>query len=248
MTSIVLEFSEVLQEIRAIEDLAEPFIAADTRWVFERLATQLKAIQSSRAPGRWEIPEDQPLRTVECGGAYEAEGRSGSHKGVYGEITCLWEISPIVTTKKGPLTQFEISGIASTKLRLVDLYGDARRQLALWRLEIGDEHSPGVLFHTQIGEDNEDSEHHWPLPVPRIPVLPTTPLLAVEVLLAELFQSKWVERLAVRIETVNQWRNIQRPRHSRFLDWQREVIRNSAGAPWTAFKGAKPSYQLLVGE
>lgn len=243
--TIVLPFAEVAREIRAIEILARPFLNPDDVYLFHTLSAQLINIQRTRSGGSFAIPEESPLRTIRCDGGYEADGRKGVYQGLRGELSCLWEIECVKTGRqKGPLAEFRVSGKASTKLRLVD--DEEEAQMVLWRMEIGDSASPGTFFHTQLGEDDPGSALHMPLPVPRLPTVPTTPMLALEYLLAELFQSRWPKHLAANGDAVAGWRRIQLRRVLAFIEWQESILRDRAGSPITDMKGAQPDPGLLL--
>lgn len=250
--TIEFTFAEVLREIQLMTKLAEPLLEPNDLWKLERLEKGLRTIQSNGVQASWSLPQDDPLKTKLCNGSYErsvgSATRKGSKTALFGELSFIWEILPIPGRKgRKPPKRFVISGIASSKARLVEQSCDARKEYVSWRMEVGDNASPGTFFHIQVGEDDAGSQVYQPLPVPRIPCPPITPLLALEYLLAELFQNEWPERLRSCTDETNAWRNIQLDRYKAFMSWQEQILSERSGSVIVSLKEAKPSQTLLTG-
>lgn len=242
--TITYAFSECDSELRVISQLAAPFL--ENGYLLDTFRDQLSQIRYSKSPGAWSLPIEQPLRTIPCAGGYEKPGRAAAHAEVHGELSAIWEITPIPPKKKKLLPErFVVSGKASSLIRLAEDISDERVDYVSWRIEIGDEASPGVFFHIQIGEDRE-GPYHQPLPVPRLAAAPSTPMQALEYLLLEIFQDRWPERLKEEPERVNAWRNIQKPRLARFYAWQQEILLRRVGSPISDLKHEKPRTDLFV--
>lgn len=246
-------FSTVRRELQTIKRLAEPLLNPDDLWVLDHFEQSLDGIQRNRVEAQWALPPEHPLRTKECNGGYErrtekSPKRRGAKTRLHGELTAIWTITPIPESKQSAApSMFVLTGIASSKFRLVELIDDQRHEYVSWRMELGDRDSPGSFFHVQIGEDDEISPSYQPLPVPRIPCLPITPPLAIEFMLAELFQNLWPDRLGAERELANEWRNIQLERYESFLGWQSKVLRDGSGSVLVDLKHAQPHADLLLG-
>jgi hypothetical protein len=85
-------------------------------------------------------------------------------------------------------------------------------QLAMWRVEVGDDASPGCHFHTQIEGERNNPPYPRSLSVPRLPTLLVTPMAALEFLLAEMFQSRWQQHAAEESAEMQRWKPIQKQR------------------------------------
>ena len=66
---------------------------------------------------------------------------------------------------------FEVAGLASTKLRILDAVSDDETELAMWRVELGDQQSPGCYFHTQILGQSDVPPFPHSVCIPRLPTL-----------------------------------------------------------------------------
>ncbi len=246
-------FASVLREIRAIRDLAAPLLNPDDLWVLETFELSLKLIQQQRKEAAWVLPLDNPLRTKRCDGGYEkrtpeSPNRRGGRRELFGELTAIWNISPIPEVKTSVLpSRFVVTGLASSKIRLVEELEGVRREFVTWRMELGAVDSPGSFFHVQIGEEDEESPVCQPLPIPRIPCAPITPLLALEFMLSELFQNAWPDRLDKEPERTKEWRNIQLERYQAFLGWQTDTLAKKSGSVLLSLKDAQPPSTLLLG-
>jgi hypothetical protein len=160
-----------------------------------------------------------------------------------------WQVLRVRPKKhKSPAEQFELVGIASTVVRVVqvDSEGADRDEIAMWRTEVGDAQSPGCHFHVQIRGENEELPFPKSLSVPRLPTCLTTPMAAMEFMLGELFQERWRERVSAQTNVLNAWRSIQVSRMEKLFEWHLKEIRDSHTSPWLALKGAKPQRNIFV--
>lgn len=245
MALLHFSFDEFLEEITSMQQIAAPFLAADAGAALGMLRSSLQNIRTTppNTNGMWRIPEHTPLRTRTTR-AYEPGGRGAED--VIGEITSSWEISPFSDkpVKKGmPVPVFRLTGNASIRVRILratGVNGEAPAELAMWRMELGAEDSPGCFFHIQVLGHKDDPPFPASLSVPRLPALAFTPMAALEFLLGELFQDEWKRQAAAEGGAMDLWKSIQRKRLERLLAWKLERVRHSAGSPWAALKSAKP--------
>jgi hypothetical protein len=244
MALLRFSFDDFLKEIISMQDIAAPFLDASAGVALRMLRSTLENIRTTPPDknGVWEIPEHTPLRTKTTRG-YEPGGRGGED--VIGEITSRWTICPWTDRqlKKGrPVRFFCLTGNASIRVRILsanDVNGE-HTELAMWRMELGTEDSPGCFFHIQVLGHKQDPPFPRSLSVPRLPALAFTPMAALEFLLGELFQDEWKRRAAAESGPMGIWRSIQRDRLQNLLAWKMERVRDCAGSPWAALKSAKP--------
>jgi hypothetical protein len=246
---IVFDFDDVSREIGAFAGISENFIDPGSGHVLRDLQTHLRFIRNSkmRAPTRWGIRRDSPLRTRVSLGAYEQSPRRGKLH-VYAEIASLWEIfCPDEKTKKNAVQRrFELSGKASTRVEIIKLHDNDRSTIAVFQMDIGDMQSPGCHFHVQVLQEAHHEMFPKDLPVPRFPSFLLTPCTVAEFVLAELFQSEWRQQASRPSNDMATWRGVQIPRFERFLNWQMGVLKQSTTSPWTHFKNTKPIYDLFA--
>ena len=249
MARLEFLFANVREEIDTVARVAHSFIAPSSIKVLTTLRDNLDRIRES-AEGRvrtWGIPEFQPLCTVTSCGDYACGG--GGQRLVFARMSSVWQIEPLGLHNPGSQRhrKFALAGLASTKVRIVegeaDVPGD---ELAMWRMEIGDDRSPGCCFHVQVLGESNDAPFPRSVPVPRFPGLFLTPMSVLEFVLAELFQDEWKQHAASGSSDMLTWRRIQRKRLASLLHWEEEQVRNSAGAAWTALKSAKPPAELFL--
>jgi hypothetical protein len=122
-------------------------------------------------------------------------------------------------------------------------------EIAMWRMEVGGDSSPGTCFHVQIlGQTNSVPFPRY-LEVPRLPTILFTPMLAFEFLLGELFQQEWPMNLAQggHRGDIERWRAIQLRRLSRLLDWQLRQLQGKWGSPLSIMKAIQPPSDLFLG-
>jgi len=121
------------------------------------------------------------------------------------------------------------------------------KEIARWTIEVGDAVSPGCHFHTQIELDPPDNKFPKALSVPRLPGILHTPMDALELLLSELFQDRWLQVASEGTDFVKTWANCQKSRLINVLEWQKNELAKSSGSPWTMLKKQKPALDMLVG-
>lgn len=226
------------------------FIDPNTSWAFDEFRQALRQIakQPSGSTHRWEISREFPLRTVLSMGRHEAgvedpipgePAPGGPFARVFAEISCLWEISPIGVPGAG--RRFSPSGVASTVVTFRSESDEGgMTPLAMWRMEVGDQASPGSMFHIQIGQvDREERPFPHSLPVPRFPSPLMTPQAAIEFALGELFQDAW-PREAAASQVVTEWAPLQKRRLKTSTEWL--ITKAEAGVTALAgWKSAKPT-------
>jgi hypothetical protein len=244
VASLVFEFQECIDEVQSISRFASSFLEPHAVFLLDQFAIALKGVRSSPAGShyRLQIPLDDPVRTNTSYGEYEPDG-NGEHN-VRAELSSVWEISPNdpAATKTKPHRTFALSGLASTRVRIVQvLPGNKTIELARWRMEIGDDASPGTYFHVQVLGEDGDAVFPKSLPVPRFPGLLITPMAVLEFALAEIFQDGWPKHLVNETADLKRWRPIQQRRLLSSLEWQRNAIKAAIGSPWTMLKRLKPT-------
>lgn len=241
-------FQECIDEIQTLGRVAERFIEPGSGFVLRSLVSELENVRAhpSDAVVRWAVSEQHPLVTTLSHGAYE-RGNRGADR-VFAELTSVWEIkNPPKAGKRGPPRTFILGGIASTRVRIYRHEPDgARREIAMWRVEVGDLGAPGCCFHVQVlGEAAEPPFPHS-LSVPRLPSILITPAAVFEFVLGELFQDEWRRLASEETTAIKTWRSIQATRFIRLLNWAERVITNSSGSPWIAFKHEYPPIDLFL--
>lgn len=250
MADLIFLFQEILDEIQAMSRIGAEFLTAESQEVIiPGVVALLESIRAARPtdPKAWSITAERPLRTIDSAGEYERRGRRGAHT-ILGELTFVWDI--FCPQEQGPRSRsqktFILSGLSSTKIRVIERTERGFKQLAMWRDEVGDDASPGCHFHTQIEGESDDPPYPRSLSVPRLPTLLITPMAALEFLLAEMFQSRWQQHAAVETAEMQRWKPIQKQRLLNLFEWQTECVKGCTGSPWTAFKTHKPGTDLFV--
>lgn len=241
-----LQFSwrELAAEIEAIRSMSGDLLYGDGELI--DLKKQVERI------GRKAFRDDvflelRPLRTRPSRG-YESGSCSGGLE-VYALVTGKWRVRPVGIRGS---RRIAFTGLASTRIELwpvaalCEEESDISRRLAMWRVEIGAEDSPGCYFHFQVLGDGSSPPFPEILPIPRFPSPFVTPMAAVEFSLGELFQNEWSRRVSMATSDHKRWRSIQRDRWTRLLQWQSSVVEGSASSPWVDLKEAKPPNGLFV--
>ena len=235
-------------ELESARTLAERFLE-NQDFVFPQIRTQIEGLRDRPGPGSisWTIPREQPLRTIVSPGSYLPSGRG---PGVVGTLSFVWEIERVLPRKRrAPAQHFQLIGLASTVARVyaVNGAGVPATELAMWRVEIGDDTSPGCHFHVQIRGESNDGPFPRSLSVPRLPGCLATPMVALEFLLAELFQKRWMTHVSTESDALKRWRAIQRARLSKLFEWQSTTVSDSETlSPWSALKHAKPPPNIFL--
>lgn len=248
---MTLEFlvGELNKELVALRSIAADFLSPSAGQQLYELESQLTGISRSVSGLRpWQIPEDDPIRTRMSEGEYQS---GGGEKFVYGELSFIWEVLPLRPSGDGrPARTIELAGKASTMLKIVE--GDPddptyRELLAMWRIEVGNDDSPGTHFHVQVMGHEIDPPFPRALDVPRLPSILVSPFACLEYLLSELFQVRWHRHASKERGDMTMWRSIQLDRFLRQLSWHMdEVGLAGSGSPWLAIKLAKPPADLFV--
>ena len=237
-----------------MKNMAIGFLAEDAIALLEQLTNQIEVLHHRSQVTTISINPNRPIITRECNGGYE-RNCGGKRKDLFGELFFKWELRPVGTSSKKH--EAAVIGIASSVARLKINHQGAETVIASWRMELGDSASPGTFFHAQIPDtfqaatpmDDSTSPQMWPswLPVPRIPIPAMTPMLALEFLLAEIFQDRWPKRMASGGHEADEWRALQRDRYVKFFEWQRKNAQDSGqGSPLLAMKAAKPPRDMFI--
>lgn len=243
MSGLRFRFSEMYAELDTLATLAEPFLAPESRLILPAFKRALEGFQTTPTakPIVWQIDLLAPLKT-RADNRYEQGKRQGAHK-VHAELSCIWEIRRIVEGNvRRSARQFELVGKASTRVALIS---EDQKQIAMWRVEIGDSQSPGCHFHVQVLGQTPDFPFPSTLPVPRLLSLMATPAAAFEYVLAELFQNEWVMHMSRENDFIPRWAAIQRKRWLSLLNWKLGLI-GAGGSPWVEIKTAKPDAKLFI--
>lgn len=240
MPPLHFSFQDFDEEIGAISKIASPFLSPNSFFVLPQLRESLAQIRTARGGQQipWEIPQRQPLVTRTSSGDYEPDSQGGYL--VYATISSIWEIEPLGNHNQASRQnrKFALTGKASTRVSLFEGdYPETVRELAMWRMEIGDDKSPGCHFHVQVLDN---------LSVPRFPGLLMTPMSVIEFVLAELFQDEWKMHVARSTPEMQIWQPIQRKWIGNLLHWQHDKVMNLGGSPWTSLKGVKPESNLFI--
>ena len=257
--SIRYQVRELEKEVRLMRRLAEPFLRSDSLGVLDELLLQLQSLEYRTGPLRLEVTPSWPIRTIECNGGYERD-EGGKHKSLHAELALVWEFRPLGQSSKKARGHrlVEVAGKASTVATLHVTHSEGSSRLASWRMEFGDDESPGAHFHVQIpdtltsGSDSDaplEEFQMWPawLPVPRLPIPAFTPMLALEYVLAEIFQDRWPDHLASGLYEIGEWRNLQRRRLSAYFRWQHSNSDSEdALSPLVEVMNAKPPPDLFL--
>ena len=230
--------------------LAKPFLTTESfEHIIPRWKQDLMNVKNNRSSGshRWSLSDRIPVETIISNGEYESGSRRGELN-VYGTLCAVWDIKAERqrNNRSKPAEAFILDGIASTKIQIWHkVENHDPLEIARWTLEIGDQHSPGCHFHTQIDLEPEDHKFPEALSVPRFPAYLHTPMDAMDYLLGELFQDSWYRRTSAGNDQVNMWNGCQKMRLVRMLAWHQKCFEEAGGSPWSTFKRAKPSMNLL---
>ena len=248
------KINELIKEVRLMRNMANGFLAEDAVALLRQLEEQIELLHHRTQLTTISINPKRPIITRQCKGGYERDC-GGKRKDLFGELFFKWELQPVGAAKKKH--QAAVIGIASSVARLKINHQGEATVIASWRMELGDNSSPGTFFHAQIPDtfqgnapmDASPSPPMWPswLPVPRLPIPAMTPMLALEFLLAEIFQDRWPKHMASGGYDVDEWRALQRDRYVKFFEWQRKNAQASGqGSPLLAMKAAKPPRDMFV--
>lgn len=239
MAGVQLEFSPLLAEWDELRNLTYDFV--DTHGAYGILQSKqtLRNIQDSEVdvPRRWALDPGNAIRTIRRDGVFEPA--SEKHGQVWATLSFSWEI----TRRFGPQgtkTHFEITGEASTVIRICTDVGGKEVQLAMWRMETGAEDGPGAAFYARIMGEKAAGQFPKSLPIPRLPIFPTTPASALEFVIAELFQDTWLQHLGATSQRWHTWKTIQSDRLRNYHEWSLDTLRTRRGSPITDLKQSFP--------
>ncbi len=250
-SALKFSFKEVVDECEAFKSYAREFLDLATISSIDEARASLLSIQKRKRNGstRWEIPEAQPVRTRWSEGEWQQGG--ALTRRIRAEFSFVWEVTPIVIRKSIPCREFQLGGLASTVVTLVNEIDGETFDLARWAVEIGDDQSPGTHFHVQVKGPCASCACERPffpgwLDIPRLPALLMSPFLVIEYALGELFQGKWTGHAMSETSHASRWRSIHEDRLKRFFHWQLRCIGNGSGSPLMKLKTTKPDADLLT--
>ena len=237
-------FADLQQEIIALKKMAESFFDSQTSFALEGFLTDLKSIGNQQGETAHTL-NLQPLRTIPSEGEYEAGYRKGG-RNIYAVISGTWELRPL-GRRPAPKREIEFCGNASTKIELYAV-DEPETRLAMWRMELGAEDSPGCYVHAQILGDSNNPPFPKSVPIPRLPSIFVTPMSAVEFVLGELFQDKWKQRTFRNTGDTYKWNRLQGQWLQSLFSWYQNELRNSysSSSPWMTLKTAKPDGTLFI--
>lgn len=251
---LYFSFKEFIDELDAISQIADPFIESSRKYILRNLKTSLENIRDSEGGkvSSWGIPEgsSSALRTVHRRGEYEPRNRLG-REDVFAEITSTWSIAPLGPhgVKHSAGRRFALMGNASTRIEIYRFSPQGRHQrIAMWRMELGADDSPGCFFHIQVLGQDKRPPFPKSLPVPRLPTFIATPMAALEFALGELFQEDWAKESSRGMQPHARWRAIQTKRLTRLNEWENELLNDKGymGSPWLLLKSKKPRRDLFI--
>ncbi|RJQ61259.1 MAG: hypothetical protein C4530_06480 [Desulfobacteraceae bacterium] len=246
MAGLQFRFAELVREIKALKAISRDFIDSSTSGVLDEFESNLNFLWSASGTKHYSL-QLRPLKTKLSEGAYD-RGRGAN---IYAAITGKWDVRPVgYNPRKHQARQkrlLEFCGTASTKIELFDASCPEQR-IAMWRIEVGTEDSPGCYFHIQILGDKEDPPFPKAIPIPRLPSIFITPMCAIEYVLGELFQDQWAKAVARDSGDLPYWRDLQRKRLLLLFDWYRQVLNQAISSAWMALKTAKPEPAIFVSD
>ena len=241
MAGVQFAFSPLLAELTEISNFAYKFVRHDRAASILDSRQLLQDIQDGGTVGQeyeWVLPPNEAIGTIPVEGVFQPDsGRVGN---VWATLSFDWLITPREQDPNGGKTLFEITGGASTLIRILTDADGGETQLAMWRMEIDTDQGPGATFHIRVMGENADGQFPNSLAVPRLPIFPTTPASALEFVIAELFQETWSQHLALRSQQLHRWREIQSSRLRSYYDWRLSILRESHGSPITNLKSNFP--------
>ena len=244
MAGLRFPFSDLVNETETFSVLAKDFLNPGTTWTLDQLKKSLCNISRAKEDAVFRL-KLKPLWTIPSNGKYEARGRKGS-RDVYAIISGDWDLRPL--GRKSQNRTAEFCGVASTRIELYESDNPGTR-LAMWRLEWGDENSPGCYVHAQILGDTDEPPFPESVPIPRLPSIFVTPMSAVEFALGELFQDDWPKVTAGNTHHPLYWRTRQKELLLSLFSWYKFHLENrSDKSPWMTLKDVKPNGELFVEE
>lgn len=241
--------AELQREIEYFLATTRTFLAPGTTHELERSKSDLTQLARSHGTtGSWQVRMGAPLRTRLSYGDYMPD--SNGALGVFGEITFIWDMVPHRPPGDSRPAEFlDLIGRASTVIRILE--GDPENaadasEIAMWRMEIADDASPGAYFHVQVLGHEIAPPFPKALDIPRLPGLLVSPLAAAEFAIAELFQDEWHKHSSRASGNMKSWGALQARRTRAQLAWQMREIDSYIGSPWASLKRAQPPADLFL--
>lgn len=233
-----LRFStaDLIAETDCIRMMGSQFIESRSQWALSQYKERISAVASAKPNATRRVELDQVQ--TRCA---DIRGRS-----VYARIRGNWELTPLSerSKKTSKSRQIAFSGIASTRIELFRVGSEERA--AMWRIEIGNDRSPGCYFHVQVLGDSDDGPFPKTIEIPRLPSFFVTPMSAIDYTLGELFGREWALEAATNGNYGSQWCKLQRRFLRSQIKWYDEIIRQSEGPAWMSIKTAIPRPDLFV--
>lgn len=234
-------------EIQCLSMLAKPFLEPVTHPILSSWESDLVAIETSNTTGTsfWQISPTKPLRTKKTRG-YEPSPKTGGYD-VWGELSFVWAVNRVSTTKPKLRDLLCLNGLASTRVKILREENGATETVGQWQVEIGDHQSPGWHFHVGLCREVQASPFPKWLPVPRVPGLLVTPMDALDFLLGEIFQDAWKETVSTDLYQNVTLGRAQTNRILHMCAWQSEQAADGKGSAWNRLKHRRPDAGLFHG-
>ena len=243
MAGLRFKIAELERETKALKTMGTDFLDSGSLWVLDKFSSDLQSIGGANENGVCTL-ELQDLRTTPST-KYETGSRQAGRK-IHAVISGIWKLRPL-GNRSASGRKVEFCGNASTRIELHESDEPATR-LAMWRLELGAEDSPGCYVHAQILGDSDQPPFPKSVPIPRLPSIFVTPMSAVEFALGELFQDRWARAAANNSSDAQYWRARQKCRLNRLFSWYQSKLGNPVSSPWMTLKAAKPDGELFLEE
>jgi len=246
---LLFDVSDFEKEIQAFPRIASRYLAPGAERVIQQMGADLRnAMKYSTPEVAWKVSPSNPIRTRGSRGEYMPDNHG--QLTVFAEITFIWVIDPERPNgNTRAATRFRLTGKASTLIRIMEgepFDASNAKEVAMWRMEVGDSAAPGTHFHVQVLGHEIDPPFPKALDIPRLPGMFVSPLACAEFVISELFQDEWKKDSVRSTSDMDRWRGVQTQRAIRQLEWHRDEINSASGSPWTAMKVAKPKEGLFV--
>ena len=204
--------------------LAEKMLTREGVWALERFTEDIRQLEKRPSDVACDLELNASdgcgVRTKMSEGEYERGSRKGGRE-VYAELSSKWRISPVgALGKKRPRPRFQLTDLASTEILVRDSNGE---RLLAWQMDIASPDGPGCYFHIQVDQGKDGAR----LPVPRFPSLMITPMAALDFVLGELFQDRWLQLTCRNDYSARLWRSIQQGRWKRLLEWHLHYVEST---------------------
>ena len=236
--------------IRYLRDAASDLLDPSADGVLLDFERSLQKIEWTE-PGHtteWQLFRERPLKTIVSNGEFGFKGKKGAHN-CFATITSIWSITPVKPARRKRITAFQVCGKASVHVELFEEGGIGKENaLGSWRVELGDQSSPGCFFHTQILAEKGRTDRPFPhsSDVPRLPCYFFTPMTVTEFVLGELFQDKWRSLRAQVSSSIKSWASIQHGRMLKVFLWHIRQSQTAPGSPWVHIKASIPEPDWFV--